>query len=98
MNTDNMNENIENLNNHENIELNEDEEQRQFLQQKIEEIENEEKIREAERIKKQQEYQTEFINYLNNRKKQKVLKQLAGIWFNTKKWKTLRKKIKNYKR
>jgi len=94
MNNENINENTENLNNNENIELNEDEEQRQFLQQKMEEIENEEKIREAERIKKQQEYQAEFINYLNNRKKQKVLKQLAEIWLNTKKLKTLGRKLK----
>jgi len=93
-----MNEdNTETLSNNDNLEFNEDEEQRQFLKQKLEEIEREEKEKEKERIKKQQEYQAEFIKYMNNRKKQKVLKQLMNIWLNTNKWKYIGKKLKIYK-
>ncbi|ORX55859.1 hypothetical protein BCR36DRAFT_320399 [Piromyces finnis] len=81
--------------NHNNIELNdEDKEQHEFLKRRMEEIEKEEKQKEAERIKKQQEYQAEFLNYLNNRKKQKVFKQLLDIWLNTKKLKKIGQKLK----
>lgn len=79
---------------HNNIELNdEEEEQRELLKKRLEEIEIEEKQKEAERIKKQQQYQAEFINYLNNRKKQKVFKQLLDIWLNTDKLKKICKKL-----
>jgi len=77
-----------------NSELNEEEQQQQFLKQKLEEIEREEKIKEENKIKQQKEYQKEFINYLNNRKKKKVLKQLMEIWLNTNKWKDIGKKLK----
>jgi len=78
-----------------NLELNnEDEEQREYLKRKMEEIENEEKIKEAERIKKQQEYQAEFLNYLNNKKKQKIFKQLCAIWLKTNTLKKIARKLK----
>ncbi|ORX78428.1 hypothetical protein BCR32DRAFT_270075 [Anaeromyces robustus] len=80
--------------NFENQELrNEDEEQSEYLKRKLEEIENEEKIKEAERIKKQQEYQAEFLNYLNNKKKQKIYKQLCAIWFETGTLKKIARKL-----
>jgi len=60
----------------------------------MEEIEEEEKQKEAEKLKKKQEYQAEFLNYLNNRKKQKVYKQLLNIWFNTNKIKKIGQKLK----
>jgi len=85
---------LEGSNNHFNIELSdEEEEQRQLLKKRLEEIEIEEKQKEAERIKKQQQYQAEFLDYLNNRKKQKVVKQLLDIWLNTDKLKRFGKKI-----
>jgi len=59
----------------------------------MEEIEAEEKQKEAEKIKKQQEYQAEFLNYLNNRKKKKIYKQLFEIWFNTEKYKKIGRKL-----
>jgi len=71
----------------------EEEEQRKLLKKRLEEIEIEEKQKEAEKIKKQQQYQAEFLDYLNNRKKQKVVKQLLDIWLNTDKLKSFGKKI-----
>jgi len=78
-----------------NLELNEeDKAQHEFLKRRMEEIEEEERRKEAEKIKKQREYQAEFLNYLSNRKKQKVYKQLLNIWFNTDKLKKFGQKLK----
>jgi len=72
---------------------NEDNEQREYLKRRMEEIENEEKIKEAERIEKQQKYQAEFLKYLNNKRKQKVFKQLCAIWFKTNEIKKFARKL-----
>ena len=78
-----------------NLELNEeDKAQHEFLKRRMEEIEEEERRKEAEKIKKQREYQAEFLNYLSNRKKQKVYKQLLNIWFNTDRLKKFGQKLK----